>query len=382
MSHTVLARYDLVGFDPRGVEASSPVHCLTDAQKDRALAETIDVTTRAGFAAAERDSRRESALCARRIGSALPYYNTVNTARDMDRIRQAVGDDRMNYLGFSYGTELGWTYAHLFPGKVRAFVLDGAVDPDASDVGMLMSQVGGFEHAFDQFARACPTLPACTGLADPQAAVRKITSTALRTPLATGTPRRLTSSLAFGGVTFALYSKSEWPTLAEALKQGLRGNGAGLLQLADSEQHRQPDGEYPNQLDANITISCNDGSSQLTRAQLHASIARLVRRFPLFGEWQASSLFSCLGWRAKPTPVPPPAAKTPTTVLVLGNLNDPATPYRGAQDLARDLGNARLLSWNGAGHTSYLEGSDCVDGYVNAYLLTLQVPPEGKTCRA
>jgi pimeloyl-ACP methyl ester carboxylesterase len=382
MPPSILAKYDVIGFDPRGVEASSPVHCLTDAQKDRELAETTDVTKRAGFAAAKRDSRRLSALCARRVGNALPYYNTVNTARDMDRIRQALGDDRTNYLGFSYGTELGWTYAHLFPGRVRAFVLDGAVDPDASDVTMLMSQVGGFEQAFDQFARACPTMPSCAGLADPRAAVRKITSTALKAPLATGSPRRLTASLAFGAITAALYSKAQWSTLADALKQALRGNGAGLLRLADSEHERQADGRYTNLFDANITISCNDDTYRTTDARLHASIARLVHRFPLFGRWQASSLFSCLGWRAKRTPVPAPAAHTPTTVLVLGNLNDPATPYHGAVDLTRDLGNARLLSWNGAGHTSYLEGSDCVDGYVNTYLLTLRLPPEGKTCPA
>src|SRR5262249_49431917 len=157
----------------------------------------------------------------------------------------------------------------------------------------------------------------------------------------------------------------EWPTLAESLKQALNGNGAGLLELADREQERQPNGQYTNLLDANVTISCNDTRYRPTDAQLHLSIARLVHRFSLFGEGQAPSLFSCLGWQAKSTPVPPPAAKTPTTVLVLGNLNDPATPYQGAQDLARDLGNARLLSWDGAGHTSYLEGSNCVDGYVN-----------------
>lgn len=382
MAPSILAKYDLIGFDPRGVEASSPVRCLTNAQKDHELAQTLDVTTKVGFAAAKRETRRLSESCARQVGSALPYYNTVNTARDMDRIRQAVGEDRMNYLGFSYGTELGWTYAHLFPEKVRAFVLDGAVDPDADDVQMLMAQVGGFEHAFDQFARACRTLPTCKGLPDPHAAVREITSTALKTPLATGTARKLTSSLAFGGVTAALYSKSEWSTLAGALKQALHGNGAGLLQLADREQERQANGQYSNLLDANITISCNDTSYRPTDAQLHRYIAELVHRFPLFGEWQATSLFSCLGWKAKSTPVPPPAAKTPTPVLVLGNLNDPATPYHGAQDLARDLGNARLLSWNGAGHTSYLEGSTCVDAYVNSYLLTLRVPPEGKTCPA
>jgi hypothetical protein len=225
-------------------------------------------------------------------------------------------------------------------------------------------------------------MPACQGLYDPTAAVHEITTAALEHPLATGTPRRLTYSLAFGAVAAALYAKSEWPTLAEALEQALHGNGAGLLQLADMQAERQPNGRYTNLLDANITISCNDTRYRPTDAQLHASIARLVDRFPLFGKWQASSLFSCLGWRATPTPVPSPSAKTRTTVLVLGNVNDPATPYHGAVDLARDLGNARLLSWNGAGHTSYLQGSACVDAYVNRYLLTLQPPAQGTTCPA
>lgn len=379
---SILDKYDVIGFDPRGVQESAPVHCLTNAQKDREIAESIDVTTAAGFAAAKRESERVSALCAQKVGAALPYYNTVNTARDMDRIRQAVGDGRMNYLGFSYGTELGWTYAHLFPARVRAFVLDGAVDPNASDVAMLTAQVAGFTHAFDQFAHACPSMPACQGLEDPTTAVQQITDGALQHPLATGTSRKLTYSLAFTGVLAALYSKREWATLANALKDALHGDGAGLLHLADGYEQRQPNGHYTNLIDANTTISCNDTAYRPTDGQLHASINELVHRFPLFGKWQASGLFECLGWRAKATPVPPPAAKTPTTVLVLGNLNDPATPYRGAQDLTRDLGNARLLSWNGAGHTSYLEGSSCVDGYVNRYLLTLQLPPPGKTCPA
>jgi pimeloyl-ACP methyl ester carboxylesterase len=382
MPRSVLAKYDVIGFDPRGVQESSPVHCLTDAQKDHEIAESVDVTTAAGFAAAKRDARRLSALCARHVGTTLGDYNTVNTARDMDRIRQGVGDDRMNYLGFSYGTELGWTYAHLFPDKVRAFVLDGAVDPDASDIAMLTAQVGGFELAFDQFAQACPKLPVCKGIGDPHAAVRQIAAAALKHPLDTGTPRRLTYSLAFGGVIAALYAKSQWPTLATALHDALRGNGAGLLHLADSYQERQANGHYTNLLDANVTISCNDSTYRPTNAQLHASVSRLVHRFPMFGKWQASSLFACLGWKAKATPVPPAAAKTPTTVLVLGNINDPATPYRGAQDLARDMGHARLLTWDGEGHTSYQQGSDCVDDYVNRYLLTLQVPPPGRTCPA
>lgn len=378
----VSRRYDLIGFDPRGVDESSPVHCLSNSQKDKLLALSPDLTTRAGVAEQAALTRQLSADCLRTVGPGLRYYNTVNTARDMDQIRQAVGDDVMNYLGFSYGTELGWTYAHLFPEQVHTFVLDGAVDPTQIDNQNSTAQLRGFESAFAQFSAWCRHAPVCDGIGDPTAAVERVFARSRESPLRTGSSRVLTRSLASTGVLEALYAKSEWPTLASALAGALRGDGSGLLALADEYNHRRSDGSYTNLLDANLVISCNDSPAQRppTDAQILARARTLATKYPIFGADAAAP--GCLGWQPHRTPVPPPSAATPKPVLVLGNLHDPATPYAGAVDLARGLGHADLLSWNGEGHTSYLEGSSCVDRYVTAYLTIGALPPPHTICPA
>ena len=377
----IVQHYDLIGFDPRGVGLSEPIKCIGDTAKDALIAAAPDVTTPAGFRQAKRLAVQFAQACEKRVGEALPYFTTVNTARDMDQIRQAIGSDRMNYLGFSYGTELGWVYAHLFPKRVRAFVLDGAVDPDDHDPGD-GAQLAGFEQAFDQFATNCATVSPCKQLTDPRATVAAIGSAARTTPLPTGTSRRLTYGLAILGVLSALYSKSLWPTLATALLDASKGDGAGLLALADRYSQRQPDGSYTNIYDANTAISCNDVKRGPSDAVIRRTARVWAKDYPLFGRWSGSSLFGCQQWQPKRTPLPPPKAATPTTVLVLGNLHDPATPYQGAKDLARDLGNADLLTWNGEGHTSYGSGSSCVDDAVNAYLLTMTLPADDTVCPA
>ena len=383
ISPDVTRHFDIIAFDPRGVGESSPVHCLTGKQMDAFVAASPNPLSAAGIEAGNRLSRQFSRDCQTAVGPTLRYYNTVNTARDMDQIRQAVGDDVMNYLGFSYGTELGWTYAHLFPKEVHTFVLDGVVDPNQIHEENSIGQLKGFESAFGQFAKWCARAPACADLPDPAAAAEHVFASTLRTPRETGTPRKLTSSLASTGVLEALYAQSSWPRLAEALTAAMRGDGSGLLQLADRYNQRSPDGTYQNIIDADVTISCNDSAvhkppsvkSILERAKA------LARRFPIFGSTVGPGV-SCLGWQPHRTPIPPPTAATPRTVLVIGNLHDPATPYAGAVHLAAELGNARLLTWDGQGHTSYLNGSSCIDRYVNNYLIHATLPPEHEVCPA
>ncbi len=383
ISPDVPRHFDIIAFDPRGVGESSPVRCLTDAQKDAFLAASPDPMTASGIKAGERLDRQFSHECESTVGPALRYYNTVNTARDMDQIRQAVGDDVMNYLGFSYGTELGWTYAHLFPQEVHTFVLDGVVDPDQVHKENSIAQLKGFESAFGQFAKWCTHAPVCGGLRDPAATAEQLFASTLHAPLATGTPRELTSSLASTGVLEALYSKKSWPKLADALIAAMHGDGSGLLQLADRYNQRSATGTYQNIIDANATISCNDSAVHKPPniTKILARTKALAKRFPIFGG-TGSAGGGCLGWQPHRTPIPRPTAATPEPVLVIGNLHDPATPYAGAVHLARDLGNARLLSWNGEGHTSYLNGSSCIDHYVNDYLIHSTLPPENKVCPA
>jgi pimeloyl-ACP methyl ester carboxylesterase len=382
ISPTVLEHFDLLGFDPRGVELSTPLNCISDAQKDRLNDEAPDVLTAAGFAHAKQLAAQVAQGCSTKYGPALAQFNTVNTARDMDLIRQAVGDPQMNYLGFSYGTQLGSTYAHLFPGKIRVAVLDGAVDPLTSGIQQFADQLGGFESAFDQFASWCHTQQSCSSLGDPRQAVYAVVAAANAHPLGTDDPtetRRVTSSLMLTGVLEALYSKSSWKQLGTALISAKGADGTGLLSLADSYNQRYH-GQYSNIMDSNLAISCNDEKPGPSDAEIRSTAKKWSTAYPMFGKWAAISLFGCQQWQPDRTPVPKPTAPTAHRVLVIGNLHDPATPYQGAIDLTKTMGNAELLSWNGEGHTSYLQGSSCVDDYVNAYLINGTLPPANTTC--
>ncbi len=380
---TLLQNFDLIGFDPRGVGASSPVSCLSDSQKDTINAASPDFRTTAGFDQAKATAAMIATSCSSKYGSSLPYYDTVNTARDMDQIRQAVGDAQMNYLGFSYGTELGSIYAHLFPKVVRVMVLDGAVNPLTSDITAFADQLQGFESSFDQFASYCKTHSPCSSLGDPRSAVYALQAKAKASPIPTSTAgdsRKATFSLVTTGVLQALYSESSWPTLASALIQAKKGDSAGLLALADTYNERYEGGQYSNIADANTAISCNDSKVGPTDAEIRTTGEQWVTRFPIFGLWSVPSLFTCQQWQKTRTVPPLPTATTTTKVLVVGNIHDPATPYQGAIDLTKTMGSAELLSWDGEGHTSFGEGSSCVDGYVEKYLIDSTLPPESKTC--
>lgn len=375
---SVLKNFDLIGFDPRGVGLSTPVNCISNKMKDVYNAYSPDIRVQADFDKAKVLAKEIADGCGEKYGPSLQYINTVNTARDMDLIRQAVDDPEMNYLGFSYGTELGSIYAHLFPNKVRVAVLDGAVNPLTDDIQAFADQLDGFEKSFDQFAKNCGS--DCKGLPDPRQAVYDIVAAAQAAPLKTSSSRKLTSALALTGVLQALYSSSYWPDLASALKKAKQGNGSGLLNLADQYNERNADGSYSNLIDANLTIACNDSAPGPTDQQITDTTNDWVTAYPMFGLWAAGSLFSCQQWQPARTPVPLPKAATPNPVLVVGNLNDPATPYQGAIDLAKTMGNAQVLTWDGEGHTSYLEGSDCIDKAVNEYLIEIKLPPKNTTC--
>jgi len=383
LSERVLSSFDIIGFDPRGVSLSTPITCLSDTQKDALNAESFDIRTASGFAAAKAADAQFAQACNSRYGAALADYNTVQTAKDMDRIRQALGGQQLNYLGFSYGTELGGVYAHLFPNNLRVAVLDGAVDPLTDPITSFANQIQGFEKAFDQFAANCLTRSACAVLGNPRQVVYQLVATANAHAIASGTqsdPRSATSGLVLTGVAQALYSQSEWPTLGDALVQARNGASEGLLKLADEYNERRSDGSYTNILDANTAISCNDSPVGPTDEVIRATAQRWATAYPMFGLSLAQSLFICQQWQPHRTPVPKPTAATPQKVLVIGNLHDPATPYQGATDLARTLGNAELLTWDGEGHTSYLSGSTCIDNYVNAYLISGALPPRNTTC--
>ena len=381
ISPTVLQHFDLLGFDPRGVGYSTPVRCLTNTQQDAFDAASPDITTAAGVARQKQLDRQFAQRCEQKYGSALAHFDTVDTARDIDEIRLALGEHKISYLGFSYGTELGSVYAHLFPNKVRVAVLDGAVDPNQSIVQSTEVQLSGFERGFTQFAAWCKQHSPCKTVGDPTAVAIQLLASVQRSPMPTGTSRPLTASLAVTGIGQALYSHSSWPRLGTALVEAHDGNGAGLLGLADAYYERSSNGSYPNLTQANEVINCNDSGPGLGDALVHKYLNEWRAKYPIFGASFAAGLYGCVGWQPHRTVPPKPTAPTATKVLVIGNVNDPVTPYQGAKDLTAAMGNAELLTWDGTpGHTSYLQGSSCIDDAVNAYLIHEKLPPENTTC--
>jgi pimeloyl-ACP methyl ester carboxylesterase len=373
-------RYDLVSWDPRGVGASEGVRCRSD--KEIQAAESVDVSpdTPAEEKAYFEDAAAFGKGCRKDAGKQMAHVSTADSARDMDRIREVLGDEKMHYFGISYGTELGGTYAHLFPKNVGRMTLDAVVDPGADTVGHAENQARGFQRALNGYLES-------TGQ-DPRDGTRKIADLLRRIdarPLATGAPgRKLTQTLAVTGIILPLYSKDSWPTLTSALDAAEQGDGSELLVLADRYNERTPSGRYGTTTHSQRVISCLDDRQRPTAARTKQLLPRFEKISPVFGTflgWDTAGW--CHDW---PVPgqhdTPEVSAPGAAPVLVVGNTGDPATPYEGARRMADELGKGVgvMLTWRGEGHGAYGSGSDCVDSTVNAYLLDGSVPKDGKVC--
>lgn len=381
LSDAVLGHFDLVGFDPRGVGLSDPVQCVSDQQKDRLAAANPDVRTAAGRAQARAASDAVVKSCVTKYGSTLGHFNTEETAHDMDLIREAVGDAKLNYLGFSYGTRLGAAYAHQFPSHIRTAVLDGAVDPVTDELTVDERQAKAFEGAFDQFAADCLKRAACAALGNPRAAVTALIAAADRSPIPVGDKagRQATGGIVTIGVASALYDQSQWDELGQALVQAQAGHAAKIMALADRYLERDPEtGHYSNILDANLAINCNDSTLQITDELVTTVAAKWISKYPIFGPNAAASLYSCHSWPRSEHPLPPASAPGAPPILVIGTVHDPATPYAATGVLAKALGSGVVLTWNGEGHTAYPKTA-CITGKVDSYLVTAK-PPAGDSC--
>ena len=386
VSAPVLATYDIVGFDPRGVARSAPVSCVDDRQMDTFVAGDPDPQTAAEQDQVVAEAKLFDAGCQARSGSLLPHVSTRDAARDMDVLRQALGDQRLNYMGKSYGTYLGAIYAELFPTRVGRMVLDGALDPSVGAQQQGRDQAAGFELELRSFLADCAKLGAgCPTGADPVAGEQRIARlfTAVRTkPLPGVGGRQLTEALAQTGIIAALYSTDTWGLLRQALTLAFAGDGRGLMVLSDAYTDRGPDGRYhSNEVAANIAVSCLDQPQVRSVADVQALLPSYREASPLFGAALAWSDLPCAYWpvppEGKPHAVHAPGA---APILVVGTIRDPATPYRWAQGLAAQL-SAALLTYEGDGHTAYRRGSDCVDSAVDAYLLRGAQPAKGLRCQ-
>jgi pimeloyl-ACP methyl ester carboxylesterase len=388
------------------VGLSTPVECIPDELKEELVAAeprpTSDEQLDDAFALAEEVADG----CAEEYGAALSTFNTVDTARDMDRLREAVGDEQLTFLGYSYGTTLGSTYAELFPDKVRAMVLDAAVDPDGDEVTHAEEGAAAMEAGFDAFATNCLGLIAgCPLGAQPRQFVEALLGQAAQTPIpsaepaatpaatpsAAGTeppappaePRQATPGVIMTAIQAALYETESWPQLAQALAAAQRGDAQGVFSLSDSYAGRMDDGTYSNVFDANVAVNCADQRTddQVSENRIRQLAQEWGQKYPLFGAAAAIPLYTCSAWKADRTPIPERDADGAAPILVVGNSGDPVTPLPGAVDMARDLESGVLLTWQGQGHTSYPK-TPCVTTAVDSYLIDLTAPQDGLTCPA
>ncbi len=376
----VAAQFDLVGFDPRGVGASTAVDC--DLDLDDAIA-LLPADDDAAWQSILEDSATEIDGCPDEAMEIAAYVGTNNAARDLDLLRAALGDEKLSYVGYSYGTRLGATYAELFPENVRALVLDAAVDPSDDADALNLQQAEGFDLAFENFAAACDADSDCL-LQDIGPTIdvfRAVESEILEQgELSTDDEGRvLTPGEFYLGVIASLYNVESWPFLDQALFTAeTLGDGTLLQVLTDSYNDRQPDGSYANQSEANLFINCADDAKRSTADEIRALGEATAEKSQYFTDaFRATS--RCLN---TPDPIDPliigPAEGSPP-ILVIGNTGDPATPYQWSVSMAEFLDNGVLFSVDAEGHTAY--GSfDCVTPTVNAYLIDLEVPEDGANC--
>ncbi len=386
-------RFDIVGFDPRGVGGSQPsLRCMTSRQLDAYFTVNEAPVTAAQLSAAESANQAYAQACTRSARALLPYLGTTAAARDMDVLRAALGQSKLTFLGKSYGTVLGASYVQQFPRRVRALVLDGAVAPQATGLDLDIAQAQGFTVAFGQFVTWCASQRGCRLPGTLPQATQQVSALLTRAntrPLASELPggQPANGAMMLLGIAAALYSKSTWTILKDGLSQALMsGDGSVLVELADSLVQRNPDGSYSNLSDVGTAVDCLDRPWPRSIPAWQAAAARAAKAAPLFGPTLVYGSLPCAYWPVPSQPVLSGASSGGTApagappVLVVGDLHDPATPYGWAVALARWLHPGVLLGWNGEGHTSYMQGSGCVDNAVDAYLISLRTPANGTVC--
>lgn len=382
LSSALRAHFDIVGFDPRGVGASQGVTCLSDPQLDAYYAADIDTSSASGLAQERRLAQTYVNGCEQRSGALLPFVGTIAAARDIDRIRAAVGDPKTSYLGYSYGTFLGSTYAQEFPTRVRAAVLDGAYDATLDPLDAAVQQIAAFQQALDAFVADCQDSSSCLWRpnGDPHAVIRQILTSAGQRPLSTAIKGRvLAQPQALTGMLAPLYDRSTWPVLAASLQQAQSGNGTLLLTVADSYYGRDGSGHYSDLLQANSAINCVDSAYPTDPAPYQAAAERQQRAAPDLAPALGQADLTCALWPVRGTKPAVPTAKGAPPILVVGSTGDPATPYDQAVTLSRQLSSGVLLTREGEGHTGY-GSSQCVRDKVDAYLIDGTVPAAGTRC--
>jgi pimeloyl-ACP methyl ester carboxylesterase len=380
-SQDLIDRFDIIAWDPRGTGESTPaVNCVDTFDEYFGLdspPETPDEKQALIDA-----SQAFNDKCAENSGTILPYISTQASAQDINSLRLALGEEKVSYFGFSYGSELGTTWATMFPETVRAIVVDGAVDPNASSTEEGMNQAKGFEGQLATFLKQCSEKTTCAfhngGKAE--AAFDKLVLDIDTTPLEVSKDRTpVTQGVLFTAVAQAMYSDYYWPQLSEALSEAQNGDGKGILQLYDDYYQRKDDGTYGNELEAFLAISCLDDPGATSTEEVDSHIEDFIAAAPRLGGNFAYG-YSCALWPVKQAAKVNITGKGAGPIVVVGTTGDPATPLDSTRKMALSLEQGILIVVDANQHTGY-GANNCVVKAVDDYLINLSVPKNETTCK-
>ena len=381
--------YTFVSFDPRGVSRSAGVKCLNSKDTDHLLydANDADWGSEEDIKLQRKELKKFVSACEKNTGPVLANVDTVSAAKDLEVIRTALGEQKLNYLGFSYGTFLGTTYATLFPEKVGRFVLDGAIDPRVPDEQQTINQLAGFDLALNNYLKDCVDnnidCPFQGNFYSAKAEVKQFLLDMEKKSLPTSSDRKLTITSASTGLIMALYSDTYWPYLTQAFTEAKTGDGSTFLRLADFYNDRQDDGSYNgNSLEANIAINCLDSRSSAKPEAMAKQNAKLIAASPILGRYWQNGALTCEQW---PYPVAERpedySAKGAPTIMVVGTTGDPATPFEQSVALAHEvLADGFLVTFKGEGHTAYGRSNECVSSAVDNFLINGKIPNKEPVC--
>jgi pimeloyl-ACP methyl ester carboxylesterase len=393
VTSSVLKKYDIIGFDPRGVGRSLPaITCYKDPkQEDKLLYGTYasPYGTQGWIDELTAVEKNWAAACLKNTGPLLGHIDAESNARDMDVIRAVLGDTKMHYLGYSYGTYLGTMYAELFPKKVGRMVLDGPIDPLVGQLDSLATQMAGFDSALKAYLADCQSRKGCpfTGsVQDGLQQVRAILDGIDARHLVGSDGRKVDSATVGTGISYTLYSQDSWPDLTQMFKDLAKNDADSTLQNADGYNNRSPEGTYNNETDVYAAVTCAESDIGHDGVTPLEGLAKIDQAAPILGKYFAYDDYAvldtaCSNW-------PEPVAKLPTKfdatgappIMVVATTNDPATPYAGGASLSKQLSSGVLVTHQGEGHTVYAQGDNCIDGTVDAYLINGTVPASDPMC--
>lgn len=378
--------YGIVGFDPRGVGKSTPLKCFDNKEIDTLANSDPDPDTAAEIAEFRKLTVDLGNACKANSGDLADHVSTVEAAKDMDVMRAVLGQKKLDYYGASYGTQLGATYATLFPKNVGRMVLDGAVDSSLSDEQQARGQAEGFQRALTAYIADCVKASSCPLGTDAKAAETKLSAFLQgldQSPMKAQNGRVLTESGAFYGIAVTLYNRDYWQLLTQELSLVLKGDPSLMLKLFDAYFTRNDDGSYAdNSAESIAAVRCLDSTKPSSLAAVQKSIPEFEKISPAFGRSMAWGALGCSDWPLKSAnPQIPISAKGAQPIVVVGTTRDPATPYEWAQALAKQLDSGLLVTREGDGHTGFHVGNSCIDDLVDAYLIKGDVPKDGVTCK-